>query len=80
MYFVSVSVRFWATTPVDGIGFSVLERVHLELSQFKPSTDSGGAVVEGAADGDVQMPVQADLFGRHPSKGSLLVERVRSDD
>lgn len=63
--------RVWASTPVDGIGFSVLERVHLELSDAAASSN---------ADSDLQTPVQAEIFGRHPSKGSLLMERIKSEE
>ena len=64
--------RVWASTPVDGIGFSVLERVHLELSDVTTSSSN--------ADSDLQTPVQAEIFGRHPSKGALLMERVKSEE
>ncbi len=66
------SGRYWATTPVDGIGFAVLERVYLELSENLHNMSHG--------DNSQQVPMQADLFGRHPSKGTLLMERVKSED
>jgi hypothetical protein len=65
--------RYWATTPVDGIGFAVLERVQLELSEHR-------AHPHMSQEDEVITPLQADLFGRHPSKGTLLMERVKSDE
>ncbi len=54
------SGKCWATTTVDGVSFSVVERI------FMMSESKWG----------ISQVVQVDIFGRHPSKGYLLVEHV----
>ena len=81
--------RHWATTPVDGIGFAVLERVFIKTTSpysVSPSPtadgstsagDGGGGAVEG--EGTLSNIVEASIFGRHPAKGHLLLESINSD-
>lgn len=52
--------HLWATTTIDGVSFSVLERI------FMVSESSWG----------VNKITQIDIFGRHPSKKYLVVEHV----
>jgi hypothetical protein len=51
---------YWATTPIDGVPFAVLERVFVltETNWGVPSV------------------VQVDLFGRHPLSSVLVLESV----
>ena len=53
---------YWATTPIDSVPFAVLQRMY----------------VVSVSNWGVQNVVQVDLFGRHPSKGHLLMESVTS--
>ena len=139
--------RIWATTPLDGIGFAVLERIHLEFSTksvksntsnnnnnnkdnsnihnmppfstngssnwHRPHslvTSSNNTINNTHAnthsnhiqqqhlhvhqqqghthrdeedtesiydDESISKPIQAVLFGRHPTQGSLLMERIQ---
>ena len=52
--------RMWATTTIDGVSFSVIERI------FMISQSNWG----------VSKVVQVDVFGRHPAKGYLVLEHV----
>lgn len=54
----------WATTSVDGVSFAVLERM------FVTSEVKWG----------VPAVTQVDLFGRHPTRGFLLLESVTESD
>ena len=56
----SKSGRIWATTTIDGVSFAVVERI------FMQSESRWG----------VSKVVQVDIFGRHPSKGYLVLENV----
>jgi len=53
----------WSTTSVDGVSFAVLERIYIQRE-----THWG-----------VSQIVQVDLFGRHPTKGYLLMESVTQE-
>ena len=54
----------WATTSVDGVSFAVLERMFI-TSEVKWG---------------VPAVTQVDLFGRHPTRGFLLLESVTESD
>ena len=81
--------RCWTTTPVDGIGFAVLERVFIKTSALPSAagTDVDGAAAApghqtpnyGPIPGQPNTLVEASIFGRHPAKGNLLMECINSD-
>lgn len=80
--------RCWASTAVDDVGFAVLERVFLEFAN-PPPTGAGSEKEEldaslkgekGLEHEEAPAPLQADLFGRHPSTGRLVVEVLKSED
>ncbi len=73
---------YWCTTHIDGIGFTVLERVFLELkpAMIKNQIDSSSHDSEDSFNQHHSMKVEADLFGRHPSTGALLRERVKGEE
>lgn len=76
--------RCWTTTPVDGIGFAVLERVYIKTSALDAvaATDPGNHPSDsnyGPIPGQPNTLVEASIFGRHPAKGNLLMECITSD-
>lgn len=81
--------RCWASTAIDDVGFAVLERVFLEFANPPPTgvgsekEELNGSLKQGEKGlehEEAPAPLQADLFGRHPSTGRLVVEVLKSED